>query len=328
MKANLVSIILIVSLQVPSCLGFNQASCRNSISSASKITPRLTSFPHCVYTPEQEADNSQDNLTASDEVLDSLTKKLDKSSSSASTTPAKKDNKAMAFLKKMGKVGGAANKDFSTAIGSDEGSGMAAPKNSESIANSIDKSKQAFRECTDSGIIDDMSEAFPTTSSGTEWRGVSDRIRGGTSEGFIKREEVEGRMANVLKGHVSLQDNGSGFIQMVTDLPLDPSKNAVDATEYDGIELDVLSREGMTFNVHLRTPGSLQQASYRHTEALEVLYFWQTVRIPFSSFVGDSQDGQSKSVDYSKLKRIGIVVLDQETDVELAVGGVRFYSVL
>ena len=33
----------------------------------------------------------------------------------------KADNKAMAFLKKIGKVGGAANKDFRYAIGIDEG---------------------------------------------------------------------------------------------------------------------------------------------------------------------------------------------------------------
>ena len=32
-----------------------------------------------------------------------------------------KDNKAMAFLRKIGKVGGAANQDFTNAVGVDEG---------------------------------------------------------------------------------------------------------------------------------------------------------------------------------------------------------------
>ncbi len=40
----------------------------------------------------------------------------------------KADNKAMAFLKKIGKVGGAANKDFALSVGIDEGGG----KSSES----------------------------------------------------------------------------------------------------------------------------------------------------------------------------------------------------
>ena len=271
-----------------------------------------------VYTPEQEADEkAREEVSTSDEVLQSLVEKLDQSK------PQKVDNKAMAFLRKMGKVGGAANKDFSTAVGSDEGSGMAAPKNTASNA-SIRKATEAYKECTETGLVDDMSETFPRSCTGREWRGVADRIRGGTSEGFLQRQEVEGRNANVLKGHVSLNSAGTGFLQMVVDLPMDPSKPSVDASDFDGLELDILSKEGLQFNVHMRTAGALDQASFRHTEELEVLFSWQTVRIPFSSFV--SEDG--KTVDYSKLKRIGIVVLDQETDVELAVSGVRFYSVI
>ncbi len=48
----------------------------------------------------------------------------DKTSTETTTS----DNKAMAFLKKIGKVGGAANKDFALAVGIDEGGG----KSSES----------------------------------------------------------------------------------------------------------------------------------------------------------------------------------------------------
>lgn len=310
---------LILLLQeVPTCLAFAPIH-RTAYASSCDLALR-------VYTPEQAEDDKkvqQEAASTSDEVLKSLTEKFDKSSSSGA--PKDKDNKAMAFLRKRGKVGGAANKDFANAVGSDEGSGMAAPKSTASTA-SPQKAKLAFKDSITSGVIDDISELFPLTCSGSEWRGVSDRVRGGQSEGVILREEVEGRAANVLKGHVRLQD-GNGFIQMVTDFSMDPIKGSVDASNYDGIELDVFSRDILSFNIHLRTPGSLQEASYRHTVNLEVLFSWQTIRIPFSSFVETGKEGSDSYIDYSKLKRLGVVVLDQETDVELAVGGVRFYSV-
>ena len=110
-------------------------------------------------------------------------------------------------------------------------------------------------ECTVSGIIDDMSETFPFTSSGTEWAAFTDQVMGGVSSGSISRErDVQGRTANALRGKVSLQNNG-GFVQMATDLALDPSvSETVDASEYDGIELDVLCRaeaneEKYSFNI-------------------------------------------------------------------------------
>ena len=147
-------------------------------------------------------------------------------------------------------------------------------------ASSIRKSNQAYLDSTESGVIDDLSEVFPLTSSGTEWRGVSDRLQGGTSEGIIKREVVDEKTANVLVG--------SGLIQMVTELSKDFSKGTVDASEYDGIELDVLSKESLNFNVHLRTQDPEQEASYRHTVDLECLFAWQTIRIPFSSFLDEN----------------------------------------
>lgn len=62
---------------------------------------------------------------------------------------------------------------------------------------------------------------------------------GGISTGSLSRETIEGKVANVLRGSVSLENNG-GFIQMATDLSLDPSVNLfVDASEFDGVELEV-----------------------------------------------------------------------------------------
>ena len=78
------------------------------------------------------------------------------------------DNKAMQFLKKIGKVGGAANRDFRYAIGVDEGlAGKSAGD------RGLKKTKAAFRSCVETGVVDDMSEAFPQTSSGTRWSGFT-----------------------------------------------------------------------------------------------------------------------------------------------------------
>jgi len=197
--------------------------------------------------------------------------------------------------------------------------------------------------------VDDLSEAFPGTSSGTEWRGITDRVMGGMSNGLLRRElDLKGRPANVLVGHVSLKNNG-GFLQMVTDLPLDASNPSVDASKYDGIEFDVLYRqvenknddntkgedassakdESMgTFNMHVRTPGTFQQASYRHTFCIEKEDTWETFRVPFSSF--EAYGGGSEmpeKLDPSELRRIGLVGIGREMDIFLAMGGLRFYSV-
>ena len=166
----------------------------------------------------------------------------------------KKDNKAMAFLKKIGKVGGS-KVDFTNAVGVDEGSGGAkissnAGKWDHDVA--MKKSKNAYRSCVDSGIIDDLTESFPITSSGTQWAGVTDKVMGGSSSGTLVREEFGGRLSNVLTANVRIEDDG-GFVQMVTDLALDPAiSNTVDASKYDGIEFDAYYKgdsEKENFNV-------------------------------------------------------------------------------
>jgi len=288
----------------------------------------------------------------SDQVLKSLTSKLEKSKSesedaAAADAPKKKtDNKSMAFLRRIGRVGGAANKDFVNACGTDEGSTGMQP-----VAKRDDgsgggggvparKARAAYRECVSSGVVDDMTEPFPITSSGTEWRGVSDRMRGGESNGVVRRVlDLAGRTANLLTGRVvpvKGSDPDQAFIQMVTDLMLDPAADSVDASGYDGVEVDVLSRDMDSFNIHARTPGTFQQASYRYTHPLDAERDdeWQTVRVPWTSFMGCA-DGKRQDecemmdpLDPSELRRIGFVAIGKEEDVYLAVAGVRFYSVI
>jgi len=204
----------------------------------------------------------------------------------------------------------------------------------------LKKQLSAYQDCTVSGIIDDLSEPFPTTSSGTQWRGISDRVMGGVSDGTLERKEIvtnddicETRiMANVLEGMVSLENNG-GFIQMATDLALDPSRSTtVDASKYSGIELTVLhnntpSLSPESFNVHLRTPDCLRQpSSYRFTFELKQPNTWETIRIPFDKFVGYGAGANEVPLNTSALKRIGIVAIGREISrVSLAVSKVSFY---
>ena len=142
----------------------------------------------------------------------------------------KSDNKAMAFLRKKGRVGGSTAQDFINAMGVDEG--PAGGKNAASMHRDMRKSRGAYKECSETGIIDDLSETFPFTSSGNEWSGITDQVMGGKSNGSLTREEIDGKVANVLRGKVSLANNG-GFVQMATDLALNPSSSPfVDASNF------------------------------------------------------------------------------------------------
>jgi hypothetical protein len=114
--------------------------------------------------------------------------------------------------------------------------------------------KMAYQSCSETGVVDDMTEDFPTTSSGTQWAGFTDRVMGGVSSGSLAREQFQGRTANVLRGSVSLENNG-GFIQMATNLAREEVESpAVDASAFDGVELEVLCQgdgehDHETFNV-------------------------------------------------------------------------------
>jgi hypothetical protein len=76
----------------------------------------------------------------------------------------------------------------------------------------------------------------------------SDQVMGGVSMARLTREVYDGRVANVLRGYVKMDNNG-GFIQMATNLKRDGT--AVDLSTYDGLELLVQSGSDQTesFNI-------------------------------------------------------------------------------
>lgn len=97
----------------------------------------------------------------------------------------KGDNKVMAFLRKKGKVGGAASVDFKNAVGVDEG-----PSGKTKSATSgapIRKARTSYKPVTSDGVVDDLSEPFPITSSGNQWAGFTDAVMGGRSSGKMIR---------------------------------------------------------------------------------------------------------------------------------------------
>lgn len=193
----------------------------------------------------------------------------------------------------------------------------------------LEKTSNAYKSCIESGVIDDMSESFPLSSSGTEWSGFTDQVMGGVSKGMLTREAVEGRTANVMKGKVSLYNNG-GFIQMATSLSTDPAVSlTVNASDFDGIELDVQHKgtdDIESFNVHLRNPACIRQfSSYRQTFQVRNGK-WQTIRLPFDSFEGYGPGSESTPFDTKELRRIGIVAIGKAMEVYLAVSGIRFYK--
>mmetsp|Transcript_11766 Transcript_11766/g.17726 ORF Transcript_11766/g.17726 Transcript_11766/m.17726 type:complete len:304 (-) Transcript_11766:1725-2636(-) len=255
------------------------------------------------------------------------------------TTDNKKneDNKAMAFLRSRGKVGGATAQDFINAMGVDEGP-AGGKQNSESVNRIMRKAPSAYVECTKSGVIDDLSETFPFTSSGTCWAGVTDRVMGGKSSGSLTREEdLDGKTAIVLKGKVSLENNG-GFVQMATDLALNPSvSQTVDASRYDGVELDIYfdmddngdaTLQEESFNVHLKNEACARMfSSYRASFVLQRQQ-WTTVRLSWSDFMGKGPGAVDVPFDASNLRRIGIVAIGKEMEVTVALAGARFYNVL
>jgi len=154
---------------------------------------------------------------------------------------------------------------------------------------------------------------------------------GGLSTGSLTREDVAGRTANVLRGKVvsPQKNNKDGFIKMAVDLTLDPAGDVyVDASEYDGIELEVYC-EGLddveSFNLHLRNPACKRQlSSYRTTFKIKS-GTWVTLRLPWDVFDGYGP-GPDVTPFVPSLRRMGIFSIGEAKDVFLAISKVAFYN--
>mmetsp|Transcript_20016 Transcript_20016/g.33231 ORF Transcript_20016/g.33231 Transcript_20016/m.33231 type:complete len:125 (+) Transcript_20016:816-1190(+) len=78
----------------------------------------------------------------------------------------------------------------------------------------------------------------------------------------------------------------------------------------------------------LKTPACLTFDAYRSTfEVVNNGEEWDTVRIPWSDFVGYGKGAESVDFSPSELRRVGIVAIGREMDVNLCVSRLGFYSV-
>jgi hypothetical protein len=171
---------------------------------------------------------------------------------------------------------------------------------------------------TASPIIDDLSREPPMATIGTSWQLFTDTVMGGVSRATMARETIEGRAAIRLRGNVSLENNG-GFVQISLDFR--PDGGPIDASSWRGVEVDVFGN-GEEYGVNLRTTDLTRPwQSYRQT--FRAVPHWQTVRLPFESFVPNRTE---MPLDIHHLRRLGIIGIGREFVADIAIGGVRFFA--
>ena len=166
-------------------------------------------------------------------------------------------------------------------------------------------------------LIDDFSDGDLTSKLGSKWRGVSDRVMGGISQGLVTRDVIDGRPCLRLSGDVRLENNG-GFVQAALNLAA--SGRSFDASAYTGVRLAVQGN-GEQYSVHLRTTAvSRPWQSYRaHFTAGAA---WETIDLPFQSFAPYRIQAP---MDVGQLRRIGLVAIGRAFRADLAVAEVAFY---
>lgn len=165
-------------------------------------------------------------------------------------------------------------------------------------------------------LVDDFSAE--TSTIGTAWEGISDRVMGGVSDIQV-RSAGEGADSWLhMSGKVSLENRG-GFIQV--RLLLDPRKKPFAAGEYEGIALRVRGRE-TGYYVHLRTTRTVFPWSY-YAREFTVTEEWQTVYLPFRDFRPEGM--RSVSLKPDKLVSIAIVAAKREFAPDLYVDSVSPY---
>ena len=167
-------------------------------------------------------------------------------------------------------------------------------------------------------LIDDFMDERLVSSLGPQWRGVSDQVMGGISEATASHDVIDGLSCLRLTGDVRLENDG-GFIQAALDLTR--TDGTLDASKFSGARIIVRGNDEK-YSVHLRTPDNRRSwQSYRsHFTAGPT---WRTIDLPFSDF---APYRLKKSLDTSRLRRIGLVAIGRAFHADLAIGGVGLYS--
>lgn len=165
-------------------------------------------------------------------------------------------------------------------------------------------------------LLDDFQRADGRSNLGTRWEGLSDRVMGGRSDmQFGFRDSDVGRVL-FLRGQVRLENRG-GFIQ--ARLPLEPSGGDFDASDWDGIQVELRGRPGPYF-LHLRT-GQMWLPWQHYRAALEVRPDWQALFVPFDAFEGRAI---LRPLDVRKLRSVGVVAYGAAFEAEIEVARLQF----
>lgn len=150
-----------------------------------------------------------------------------------------------------------------------------------------------------------------------DWKFVADDVMGGNSNGAMSHESFHGRDATILRGDVSLDNNG-GFIQIAFDLCADGV--ALDASDWDGLELEVWGNRE-SYEVRLRTE-QLTRPWQSFRKKFTTTNQWQVLKVPFDAVEPHRIDA---SFNPKKLRRVGILAIGREFRAELAVANVKLY---
>lgn len=167
-------------------------------------------------------------------------------------------------------------------------------------------------------VIDDLRHPAPPAVTGNGWALISDRVMGGVSAGTIRREVVAGREAIRMQGGVSLENNG-GFLQIALDLG--DAGGEVDARNWTGIQLDAFGND-QTYNLHLRT-SDIRRPWESYRQSFHAPTRWTTVFLPFGDFAPHRTE---RSLNLTRLRRIGIVAIGREFEADIAIADIRFYA--
>ena len=180
------------------------------------------------------------------------------------------------------------------------------------------RARELEAKATGTLVLSDFAGGDDQVSSlGTNWRGFSDRVMGGRSNGTTDFAVIDGRACLRLTGDVNTR--GGGFIQMA--LPLAKGRQAFDASGYDGFELDVFGNDE-SYNAHLRTT-DVRWYSQSYRVSFEAPPKWTKVRLPFSSFKPYELDAP---LDTEKLVQLGLLGWMRDFEADLAVSRLALYS--
>ena len=167
-------------------------------------------------------------------------------------------------------------------------------------------------------VLTDFQAPEPVMIDNCAWRGFSDRVMGGVSDGNVEAAEVGGRRCLRMTGRVT-RDSGGGFIQMA--MYLGGRNSAFDASAYNGLEFLVYGNDE-DYNIHIRT-ADVRWYSQSYRATIHATPEWQTIRLPWSAFEPNQID---EPLDTAGIMRVGLLGWMREFEADLSVAEVALYA--